>query len=106
MNATGALPVANFTGMNLANPQNLSVTAIKPDNKTPMVEEWSLQVQHELPQSVVVSAGYVGAAGHRLVDRYNIANQLFNTQSGTHLYPGMGRSEEHTSELQSLRHLV
>jgi hypothetical protein len=104
MNATGALPVANFTGMNLANPQNLSVTAIKPDNKTPMVEEWSLQVQHELPQSVVVSAGYVGAAGHRLVDRYNIANQLFNTQSGTHLYPGMGSIDVEDARGNSIYH--
>jgi hypothetical protein len=88
--ATGALPVADYSNLNRANPQNLSVTAIKPDNKTSMTEEWSLQVQHELPKSVVVSAGYVGAAGRHLIDRYNIANQLFNTPSGAHLYPGMG----------------
>lgn len=88
--ATGALPAAGFTGLNLANPQNISITAIKPDNATSMSQEWNLQVQHELPKSVVVSAGYVGVAGRHLVDRYNIANQLFNTPTGTHLYPNMG----------------
>ena len=70
MGATGALPVADYTGMNLANPQNLSVTAIKQDNRTPMMERWSLQVQHEMPKSVIVSAGYVGVAGPHLIDRY------------------------------------
>jgi len=90
MASTGALPLAGFTGLNLANPQNVSMAAIKPDNRTSMMQEWSLQVQHELPKSVVLSAGYVGAAGRHLTDRYNIAEQLFNTASGTHLYPGMG----------------
>ena len=44
-----------------------------------MMEQWNLQVQHQLPQSVVVSAAYVGAAGRHLVSRYNLAKQLFNT---------------------------
>jgi hypothetical protein len=90
MIATGALPAAGFTTLNLANPQNISVAAIKPDNQTSMTEQWNLQVQHQLPQSVVVSAAYVGAAGRHLINRYNLAAQLFNTPAGTHLYPGMG----------------
>ena len=88
--STGALPAAGFTGLDLANPKNLSVAAAKPDNKTSMMQEWSLQVQRQLPQSVVVSAAYVGASGRHLVQRYNLGAQLFNTPSGTRYYTGMG----------------
>ena len=35
MAATGALPAAGFTGLNLTHPQNISVAAIKPDNQHP-----------------------------------------------------------------------
>ena len=104
MVATGALPVANYSNLNLANPQNLSVSAIKPDNHTSLTEQWNIQVQHELPQSVVVSAAYVGAAGRHLVDRYNIANQLFDTPSGTHLYPGMGSVDVQDARGNSMYH--
>jgi hypothetical protein len=104
ISATGALPAAGFTNLNLANPQNISVAAIKPDNQTSMMEQWNIQIQHQLPQSVVVSAGYVGAAGRHLIDRYNIANQLFNTPSGTHLYPGMGSVDVQEARGNSIYH--
>ena len=104
MAASGALPAAGFTGLSLTNPQNISVAAIKPDNATSMTEQWSLQVQHQLPKEVVVSAGYVGAAGHHLTDRYNIANQLFNTPAGTHLYPGMGSVDVQDARGNSIYH--
>ena len=60
MAASGALPAAGFTNLNLAAPQNISVAAIKPDNATSMTEQWSLQVQHQLPKEVVVSAAMLG----------------------------------------------
>ena len=104
MTATGALPAAGFTGLSLTNPQNISVAAIKPDSQTSMMEQWNLQVQHQLPQSVVVSAAYVGAAGRHLVSRYNLANQLFNTPAGTHLYPGMGSVDVQDARGNSIYH--
>jgi len=104
MAASGALPAAGFTNLNLAAPRNLSVGAAKPDNRTSMMEQWNLQVQHELPQSVVVSTAYVGAAGRHLVQRYNIANQLFNTRAGTHLYPGMGNIDVQDARGNSIYH--
>ncbi|MEO8593237.1 MAG: PEGA domain-containing protein [Candidatus Solibacter sp.] len=113
MASTGALPAAGFTNLNLANPQNLSITAIKTDNATSMVEQWNLQVERQLPRSVVASAAYVGAAGRHLSQRYNIAEQLFNRTSGTHLYSGMGsvdvqeargNSIYHSLQLQASRH--
>jgi hypothetical protein len=104
MGATLPLPAAGFTNLNPAAPQNISVAAIKPSNATSMTEQWSLQVQHELPKEVVVSAGYVGAAGRHLIDRYNIANQLFNTPNGTHLYPGMGSVDVEDARGNSMYH--
>jgi hypothetical protein len=102
--STGALPAAGFTGLNLAQPQHLSVAAIKPNNQTSMMEEWNLQVQHQLPQSVVVSAAYVGVAGRHLIDRYDLANQLFNTPAGTHLFPGMGIVDVQDARGNSIYH--
>jgi hypothetical protein len=90
MATIGALPGRGFIGLNPAHPQNISVAATNQSNATSYMEEWNLQVQHQLPQSIVMSVGYVAAAGHHLIDRYNIANQLFKTSGGTHLYPGMG----------------
>ena len=86
--------------------RNISVAAIKPDNYTSMMEQWNLQIQHQLPQSVVVSAAYVGAAGRHLINRYNLADQLFNTPSGTHLYPGMGNVDVQDARGNSIYHAL
>ena len=88
--ATGPLPLGNFNGLDLAHPQNVSVLAVLPDNKTSTMEEWNLQVQRQLPGNMVATAAYVGAAGHHLLDYYNMNNQLFNTPNGAHLFPGLG----------------
>jgi hypothetical protein len=69
-----------------------------------MMQQWSLQVQHQLPQSVVVSAAYVGASGRHLVQRYNLGAQLFNTPSGTRLYNGMGNIDTQEARGNSMYH--
>lgn len=104
MGSTGALPAAGFTNLDLANPSNISVAATKPNNRTSTMQQWNLQVQHQMPQNVVVSAAYVAAAGHHLITRYNIANQLFNTASGTRLYPGMGSVDVQDARGNSIYH--
>ena len=88
--ATGPLPLGNFNGLNLAQPRNVSVLADLMNNKTSYMEQWNVQVQHELFSSTLVSAAYVGAAGHHLVDYFNLNNQLFNAPGGTRLYPNLG----------------
>ncbi|HTP85543.1 MAG TPA: TonB-dependent receptor [Bryobacteraceae bacterium] len=88
--ATGPLPLGNFNNLSLTHPQNVSVLAILPDNKTSTMEQWNLQVQRQLPGSMVASVAYVGAAGHHLLDYYNMNNQLFDTPNGTKLFPGLG----------------
>jgi hypothetical protein len=88
--ATGSLPAANFSNLNLQNPQNVSMVAVKQDNALSYMQQWNLQVQHQLGSSMVASAAYVGAAGRHLIDYYDTNSQLFNTPSGTRFYPNMG----------------
>jgi hypothetical protein len=88
--ATGALPTANFSSLNLLNPQNVSMLAVKPNNTLPHMEEWNIQVQHQLTSSMLASLAYVGSAGRHLMDYYNANSQLFNTPNGTRIYPNLG----------------
>lgn len=37
-----------------------------PNNRTPYVEQWELNVQRQLTNSMVLEAGYLGSAGHHL----------------------------------------
>ncbi len=91
VDCTGSLPLGNsFASLSLTHPQNVSVTAILPDNKTPMMEQWNFQVQHELMNNTLASVSYVGEGGHHLLDYYNLNSQLYNATSGAVLYPGMG----------------
>jgi hypothetical protein len=88
--ATGALPLGNFNNLNLRNPQNVSVLAILPNNKTSYMEQWNLQVQREVMRNTLFSIAYVGAAGRHLIDYYNMNNQLFDLPNGARLFPNLG----------------
>jgi hypothetical protein len=90
LNTTGPLPSGTLTNLNPANPQNVSVLAVLPDNKTPNMQQWNLQIQQNVFHNTLFSIAYVGAAGHHLVDYYNMNAQLFNTPSGTRLFPNLG----------------
>jgi hypothetical protein len=88
--ATGALPLGNFNGLNLAHPQNVNVLADLSNNRPSYMEQWNLQVQREVLNNTVFSVAYVGAGGHHLVDYYNRNDQLYNQPNGARLYPGLG----------------
>ena len=89
MTCTGALPQGNFNGLSLSAPQNVSVLADLPNNKTSSMQQWNFQIQQELPSSMVASVAYVGTAGHHLIDYLSFNNPFFNSPY-TQLYPGMG----------------
>lgn len=90
VNATGPLPTANFSNLNLNHPQNVSLVADKTNNQLSYMEQWNIQIQHQVTTSMVASLAYVGAGGHHLVDYYDTNSQLFNTPNGTRLFPGLG----------------
>jgi hypothetical protein len=74
--ATGALPIGSLTSVNLNNPQNVTVLAVLPDNKTPMVHQFNVQFQQQLTNDTALSVGYVGTRGRNLVLYYNLNGRI------------------------------
>lgn len=60
--ATGPLPFANFSNLTLANPQNVSLIAVKPNNRLSYMEQWNIQIQRQITTSTVASIAYVMSA--------------------------------------------
>ena len=88
--STGALPLGNFNGLDLAHPQNVAVLAQLQNNKTSTVQQWNIQLQHEVANNTLASIAFVGVAGHHLIDYYNMNNQLYGLPNGARLFPGLG----------------
>jgi hypothetical protein len=57
-----------------------------------MVSQWNLQVQHSVGTNQAISLAYVGTHGARLTRNYNANQQLFDSPSGTSLFPNLGGS--------------
>jgi hypothetical protein len=91
--ATAALPLPVFgSTVNRANPVNASLLAILPNNKTPMVQEWNLQLQHQIDANTSINAAYVGDRSNNLSTWFNINGPVLN--STTTLYPTRGTVTE------------
>jgi hypothetical protein len=57
--APSPTPVAGQTG----------VDTLARTNRTPYVQQWNFDVEHQLPGNMVLEVGYIGSAGSRLQDR-------------------------------------
>ncbi|HEY0547327.1 MAG TPA: carboxypeptidase regulatory-like domain-containing protein [Pyrinomonadaceae bacterium] len=88
--ATGPLPTGELSNLNLNNPQNVTVFAALPTNKTSMVQQYNLQVQRELWRDTALSVAYVGTRGSHLTTYYNFNRQVYNAASGTRAFPNLG----------------
>ena len=88
--STGPLPLGNFNGLNLLQPQNVNVTALLPNNKTSSAQQWNIQLQHEVANNTLASLSYVGSAGHHLLNYYDLNAQLYNQANGARLFPNLG----------------
>jgi len=73
---TGALPLGSVTSVNLANPQNVQVLAIRPDNKTSNIYQYNVQYQRQLTSNTAVSVGFVGTRGRNLALYYNLNGDI------------------------------
>jgi Carboxypeptidase regulatory-like domain len=118
--ATQPLPspaTVNTSAAFLNNPVNTTVLAIKPDNKISNVQQFNVQVVHQLDSSTALSVGYVGSRGRNLSLYYNLNGTAPSTAtaipcpiSGRTLgqcYPGLGavnvRDDNGRSQYNSLQ---
>lgn len=67
-----AVTFTNPTGGALGNLPVRALIATAPDFTTPIVQQWSLGVQHELFRNAVVDLSYVGTKGDHLIRPVNI----------------------------------
>jgi hypothetical protein len=93
--ATAALPTGAgaFASLNLNAPTNVSVIAQLPNNGTPQVTEWNLQIQRQVGNNMSVSVGYVGDHGNNLPGYYDSNQYQFDEAydtPGSRLYPALG----------------
>jgi hypothetical protein len=87
---TQPLPTGDVSSVSLNNPQNVTVFATMPDNKTSEVHQFNAQVQHQFTNNFVLDVGYVGTRGRHLATYYNINRQRFNAPGGARLFPNLG----------------
>ncbi len=77
--ATIPLPSKGPIQVDLNNPQNVAISiATLPSNVTPNVQEWNLQFERQLGQSMSFSLAYVGNKGTHLTTYYNYNRQQYN----------------------------
>ncbi len=88
--ATGALPLGSVSDVNLNNPQNVTVLAIKPDNKTSNIHQFNIQYQRQLSDNTALSIGYVGTRGRNLALYYNLNGNI--REAGTNVACPNGRT--------------
>lgn len=88
--ATGPLPTGELSNLNLNNPQNVTVFAALPTNKTSQVMQYNVQIQRQLTDDTVLSAAYVGTRGKNLTTYYNFNRQFYNAASGARPFTSLG----------------
>lgn len=83
----GALPLPAFgSTVNRADPINSSLISVPTNRPTSMIQQWNLQVQHQITPQMSVNVAYVGTASQHLSTWFNINSQPLNTAPGTALY--------------------
>jgi hypothetical protein len=87
-NATAPLPSGNFTNLNLSSPSGVAVITYLPNNSTPRVSQWNLQVQRQIGTSTSVSLAYVGDRGIHLTRNYNMNQSPYG--GGSAAFPALG----------------
>ena len=77
--ATGDLPIGSVSSVDLNDPRNVTVLAIKPDNKTSNIHQFNVQYQRQLTSNTAMSVGYVGTRGRNLSLYYNLNGRVVET---------------------------
>jgi Carboxypeptidase regulatory-like domain len=76
--ATNPLPAKGPIMVNLNDPTNVSISiATLPTNTTPSVQEWNLELQHQIGTNTTFTMAYVGDKGTHLTTYYNYNRQQY-----------------------------
>lgn len=81
--ATGVLPLGDVSSVNLANPRDVSILAVLPDNQVSMIHQYNVQLQQQITDDTAISIGYVGTTGRNLILYYNLNGRI--VQEGTNI---------------------
>jgi hypothetical protein len=74
--ATGDLPLGDVDSVDLDNPTNVVILAIRPDNKVSNVQQYNIQLEHQISRNTSISIAYVGATGRNLSLYYNLNGRI------------------------------
>ena len=84
-----ALPARGYPNFNPANPPaGTSMIAVNTHSKTSTVQEWNLQIEHQIGSNNVVNIAYVGTSGSNLSSYYPY--NLYQFTSGIQNFPTLG----------------
>ncbi len=76
--ATIPLPPKGPLQVNLNDPANVSISiATLPTNTTPDVQEWNLELEHQIGNNMTLTMAYVGDKGTHLTTYYNYNRQQY-----------------------------
>jgi hypothetical protein len=101
--ATAAPPPITPAG--LKNPTSGSINAFDPNLKLPYTLEWNVAIEQALGTQQMISASYVGAAGHRLIQTARIFFPTPVCCAGALLVTNAGTSNYNALQLQFQRRL-
>jgi hypothetical protein len=92
--ATG-FPSKASLPVSLTHPQNVSLTGWLPHDTTSNVQEWNLQLQHQLDAKTALTLAYVGTKGTHLSTFYDVNRAAYNSATtsftgGIQPFPGLG----------------
>jgi hypothetical protein len=76
-----------FPGASLSDPNNPLLYSIDPHLKTPMMQQWHLGLQYQLPSQIVFEVSYAGSHGQRLYGFYNGNQAVPSTDPNAPLAP-------------------
>jgi hypothetical protein len=104
----GAITASGFPSkaslpISLTHPQNVSLTGWLPHDTTSNVQEWNLQLQHQLDSKTAMTLAYVGSKGTHLSTFYDVNRPFYDTKS-VYPFPGLGTVPVNDTSGNSIYH--
>jgi outer membrane receptor protein involved in Fe transport len=84
-------------------PTDQQTAALDKNIRNPYTERWSLGIQRELPNKLLLEVSYVGTGSHKLFTSSDVNPRLLN---GQRLYPNLGIRRIRASEGNAIYHAM